>query len=165
MNIFDACKVLGLSGQFTREDVKKAYRIACSQYHPDKNPAGLEMMKLVNVAYEVLEAFDFKQPIMLSDAACQYGEIVNAALNNIIHLSGLIIEVCGAWVWIGGDTKSHKDALKTAGFQWAPKKQRWYFRPEDYKSKARGQLSMDDIRGKYGSEKVDAPHTNRLCSL
>lgn len=29
-------------------------------------------------------------------------------------------------VWVGGETKPHKDALKAAGCKWAPKKKMWY---------------------------------------
>lgn len=51
MNQHDALKVLGLSGQVSPESIKLAYKKACSKYHPDRNPAGLEIMKMVNVAY------------------------------------------------------------------------------------------------------------------
>ncbi len=40
MNIYDAAKILSLSGSLTPELVKAAYRQACKKYHPDINPAG-----------------------------------------------------------------------------------------------------------------------------
>ena len=55
MIINDALSILSITGDYTPETVKQAYRRACSQYHPDRNPAGLEMMKLVNVAYDTLK--------------------------------------------------------------------------------------------------------------
>jgi hypothetical protein len=27
------------------------------------------------------------------------------------------IEICGLWVWVGGETKKHKDTLKAAGYK------------------------------------------------
>ena len=33
--------------------------------------------------------------------------------------NGLEIEICGLWMWVGGETKKHKDALKDAGYKWA----------------------------------------------
>lgn len=154
MNQHDALKVLGLAGDVTLELIKKAYKQACSQYHPDKNPAGLEMMKLVNVAYGVLKSFDGTASI--SAASACYGEEVLSALNQIIFF-GLTIEICGAWVWISGDTKPHKDTLKSAGFCWAPKKLCWYFKPSDTKrSRSFGNYSMEKIRCKYGSQQVDS---------
>ena len=45
LTIYDAAKLLGLSGKITSEQVKEAYHKACKKYHPDVNPAGEEMMK------------------------------------------------------------------------------------------------------------------------
>ena len=36
----DAAQILGLSGMIDRDSVKRAYRRAALQYHPDVNPAG-----------------------------------------------------------------------------------------------------------------------------
>ena len=150
MKISDALSILGVIGNYTPEIIKQAYRKACSTYHPDRNPAGLEMMKLVNEAYSVLRE---QTGTATESGLNSYGEEISNALNAIIHL-GLDIEVCGAWIWLHGDTKTHKDIIKNAGFKWAPKKCLWYYRPADYKSNGRGQFSMDEIREKHGSQKV-----------
>ncbi len=52
---------------------------------------------------------------------------------------------------VDGKTYRHRVALKEAGFRFASKKKRWYFRPENWRSSSRGQYTMDDIREKYGS--------------
>lgn len=149
MNQYDALKVLGLSGQVSFETIKQSYKKACSKYHPDRNPAGLEIMKMINVAYEVLKSYDGKAEISIE--AAQYGDEMAAALNKISGL-GLEIEICGAWVWVSGETKNNKELLKEAGFKWASKKFCWYFRPSDAKrSRSFGQYSMQSIRDKYGS--------------
>lgn len=128
MNIKDALAILNIQlDNVTQEDIKTAYRRAAAKYHPDHNPAGLEMMKLVNVAYDTLKDYEGKA----EPSAMDYGGTINTALNAIINL-GLKIEVCGSWVWVGGDTKPHKETLKAAGFMWAVKKRLWYFRPDDY---------------------------------
>lgn len=161
MNINDALTILSITGDYTPESIKQAYRKACSQYHPDRNPAGLEMMKLVNVAYETLknESGTAKQPA--SEDLASYGEEIFKALSAIIHL-GFDVEICGAWVWLHGDTKPHRELLKESGFRWAPKKMLWYFRPAEYKSKGRGKFSMDEIRMAHGSEKVTNKERNKL---
>lgn len=153
MKIQDAFNILGVGdGHVTQEDITQAYRRACMKYHPDRNPAGLEMMKLINAAREALKDFVSGESV---GEGRDYGEKINAALNAIVGLC-LTIEVCGAWVWVTGDTKAHKDALKTAGFFWAPKKQAWYFRPEEHKCRhSRGKFTLDEIREKYGSEKYE----------
>ncbi len=150
----DAAEILGLSGTIDRDSVKQAYRRAALQYHPDVNPAGTEMMQIVNAAYEALK--DFAGEIAATqESEIAYPEAVNAALNAIINLMGLEIEICGAWVWVSGATYPHRATLKSAAFRYASKKQRWYFRPEGWRSFSRGYYSMDEIRERYGSEQ---PH-------
>ena len=144
----DAAKILQLAGAISPKAVKKAYRAAALKFHPDKNPAGGEMMKLINEAFAVLK--DFRGDIE-HESDENYSESLNKALNSIIELAGLVIEICGAWVWVSGDTFTHKTILKEAGFRYASKKKNWYFRPEDWKSRSRGTLDMDEIRCKYGS--------------
>lgn len=151
MKITDAANVLGLSGNVTQADIKKAYRAAALKYHPDKNPAGAEMMKIINAAFDVLK--DFCGDISLDEDSQEsnYSDALNAALNATFECSGLSIEICGAWVWVSGETYQHKAILKGAGFKFASKKKAWYFRPENWKSRSRGSLSMDEIRDTYGS--------------
>lgn len=151
MNIYDAAKILSISGKIDPEIVRAAYLAACKKYHPDINPAGAEMMKVVNAAYDVLR----EHSGTIKDEQSEYGELFNTALNSILPLHDLIIEVCGVWIWVTGDTRTHKDALKEAGFKWASKKKAWHFRPEQYRSKSRGKTTLDEIRAKYGSTK---PH-------
>ena len=150
MNKLDAIKVLNLSGDLNPSLIKAAYRKACSLYHPDRNPAGTEMMKAVNEAYEVLKDFEGN----LEGSEQNYGEELNDALNSIYSLDGLDIEICGSWVWVTGDTKTHKEALKEAGFKWARQKKAWYLRPEGDKRRYRGNCTLDEIREKHGSKKA-----------
>ena len=171
MNIYDAAKLLGVSGTVTQEDIKKAYRQAAQQFHPDRNPAGAEMMKMINAAYDVLKEFNGDIPNGFSSgnnsnqtSEENYSEAVNEALNKIIHLEGLDIEICGAWVWVSGETRKHKDTIKEANFKYASKKKCWYFRPEDWRSSSRGSHSMDDIRSKYGSSKPARKYKQQLES-
>lgn len=159
MNIKDAARVLNLSGTVTPQDIKKAYRAAAHKYLPDHNPAGADMMKLINNAFEVLKGFEGIIPDYEAQAT-EYPEALNAALNAIFELVGLDIEICGAWVWVSGETKKHKEAqrsIKRGRLKYASKKKRWYFRPDDWTSRSRGNLSMDEIRSKYGSNKPHAP--------
>ena len=159
----DAAQILGLSGEITPADVKRAYRQAAMTYHPDRNPAGAEMMKVINAAYDALKDYSGEiDPETAAEDGTSYPEALNEALNAIIALDGLEIEVCGAWVWVAGNTRSHRQALKAAGFFYASKKQRWYFRPENWRSASRGKFSMDDIRDKYGSTR---PHFKQRSML
>ena len=151
INKYDACKILGITGDINPEIVKQAYKRACMKYHPDRNPAGLEMMKSVNLAYESLKNLDEK--IDIKESVINYGDELNAAIVTVLNL-GLTVEICGSWLWVSGDTRTHKDTLKQAGFNWAPKKQMWSFHPSDYRSWSRGRASMDQIRERYGSKTI-----------
>lgn len=159
LNINNSLNLLGLESGSTFEEVKKAYRKAAAKYHPDRNPAGQEMMKLINSAYEALQNFFKENPNSDSvefygdDQSYDYGEAINKALNAILNLTGINIEVCGAWVWVSGNTKEYKDVLKEAGYKWAVKKKMWYFRPESKKRRSFGKTyTMDQIRENYGSK-------------
>jgi len=153
MTKVDAMKILNMT-IFTQEILKKAYVKASFKYHPDRNPAGLEMMKAVNAAYAVLKNLPDDDKHTDGTAGEDYGETLNAALNAVIHMEGVNIEICGNWVWLSGNTKPHKDAIKAAGYFWASKKMMWYFRPAEWKSKARGAWDMDKIRETHGSSAV-----------
>jgi len=154
MNKPDAMNILNMS-VFTQHILKQAYMKACSKYHPDKNPAGLEMMKAVNVAYAFLKALpDQDETVATEGTGSDFGEAMNNAINAIISCEGLIIEICGNWIWLSGNTRDHKDTIKQAGYFWASKKMMWYFRPPEWKSKSHGKFSIDDIRSTYGSDKI-----------
>ena len=153
MKTSDAAKILDLDGDITPETVKTAYKAAAMKYHPDRNPAGLEMMKIINVAYDTLKDFTGTIDAELSDQ--NYPEALNTAINAIINLEGLLIEICGAWIWVTGNTREHKETLKANGYRFASKKKAWNFRPDNWKSASRGTTEMDSIRFKYGSQ---APH-------
>lgn len=160
MKIDDAAKILGIFGELTPEIIKQAYRLACSSYHPDRNPAGLEMMKSVNAAYDELR--DYSGPIAEPETGGNYAAQLYAALQIAVTLTGVNIEICGAWVWLSGNTRAHSETLKRSketlpdnnGFRWAPKKKMWYYRPLDWRSSSRGSWSMEDIRDEYGSDAV-----------
>lgn len=160
MKTIDALNILGIAdNQITYKILKSAYRRSSKAYHPDINKAGMVMMQAVNEAYETLKKQDF--PIELDNLQefTDYGDELNQALNKIIHLSGLEIEICSAWLWISGNTFNYRTIFKGAGFIWSSKKKMWYFRPETQSKKQfRGSTSIEKIREKYGSNKINFQH-------
>ena len=72
------------------------------------------------------------------------------------QLPGLEINLCGSWVWIGGDTKPNKDALKSLGCWWAAKKKLWYWHlPVETKHyRRRKAKTMEGIEAKYGKKAI-----------
>ncbi len=157
----DALSILDCVNSSTLEDIKIAYRRACRMYHPDRNAAGLEMMKLVNAAYEVLR--DYEPTSEADEMDINLGDELNDALNAIQGL-GLTIEICGSWIWVSGDTRPHKEALKAAGYRWANVKKMWHYSPKDSKTKSRGKYSMDEVRAMHGSQSVKSKQFNRIAA-
>lgn len=155
MNINTAFTLLSLTGSCTQADIKKAYKSASIRFHPDKNPGGTEMMKAINEAYSFLQGQgEPVEPNQYFQESNHSTEMM-AALNQLATLEGIEIEICGSFIWVSGNTKPHSKVLGRNGIgcYWASKKKMWFFRPADYKSQGRGNMSMDDIREKHGSEK------------
>ena len=158
MTPYDAARILSITGTVTAESLKEAYRKACKTYHPDLGGSD-EMMKIVNSAHEVLKAYLKEKPDCNFDFSGDrheqnYPEELNEAIKVATSLDGILVEIAGAWLWVSGDTRKHKDTLKAAGFMWAPKKERWYFRPKNYKSSNRKERSIEFIKDKYGMKVV-----------
>jgi hypothetical protein len=120
------------------------------------------MMKLINCAYEVLKDYEPREFEEELEESLNLAEHINDALNAVIGL-GLDIEVCGTWIWVSGDTRPHKEALKEAGFKWAPKKMMWYFAGTKTKG-SRGKWDMDKIRESHGSVNIKNKYYDRLSA-
>ena len=151
----------------TVEELKKEYKALVKRYHPDLNPATAlectEILKSINVQYEEMVKVAYR-----NEAGEKYDvNVENAhidlamAINDIIALPGIEIEVCGTWLWVGGDTKPVKDELYKAGLKWSKNKVKWYYAP-NVQGKRRGYYNMDQIRAKYGSEKVQTKGNPRI---
>lgn len=162
MSHMEALKILGLPKSVDFDTVKKAYRTSCMKYHPDRNPAGTEMMKLINNAYDALQDYvpigDFENEAEVNNLSDE----LNSALNAVIGL-GLTIEICGSWIWVSGDTRPHRAVLKESGYRWAPKKLMWSFCGGE-RTTSRGKFSMDDIRTRHGSTTVKSRENVRLSA-
>lgn len=145
----------------TIEEVKATYKKLAKQYHPDCGGDTATMQSL-NTEYafacakilkgEDLSAEEIDEEIRLSE---EYRQVIE----KIINLEDIIIEVVGHWIWVTGNTFPVRKELKEAGLFFASKKVAWYYRAEEYRSKGSGK-TLDEIRGKYGSEKINTGHRN-----
>ena len=145
----------------TLEDLKKQYHRLAMKHHPDVG--GTEQaMKEINAEYEKLfnglkdthknaEGEFYQSRTATTETAAEFMDIIE----KLIHMDGIEIEVCGSWVWVTGDTRPHKDELKALAFRWSSNKAAWYFNRDGYKKRGRKSLTLDEIRGYYGSEKIE----------
>ncbi|MFQ1831808.1 DnaJ domain-containing protein [Aeromonas veronii] len=155
MNTQEALNVLNLQGELSEAIIKKAYKKLALKYHPDRNPLGEELMKAVNAAFEFLMrniALVNKYQSPKSEDRYNYGEELEKVLTALSVMPGIVFEVIGNWVWIDGETKANRAALRDIGCFWAYKKKKWYYRPEEHKSAwNRREHTLEEIREKYGS--------------
>lgn len=157
MKFFTDCKTL--------DELKAEYRRLIKIHHPDRG-GDVETMKQVNNDYEARFEVLKKAHNETHDAEHQTTETPREfieIIEKLLRLDGLEIELCGSWLWIGGDTYSHKDELKEAGCRWSNNKKMWYWRhAEDGAHWSRGRKSMQQIRAKYGSRHITgASHEDR----
>lgn len=156
----------------TIEDVKKRYYELVKRYHPDKPENGdkeQEILKAVNNEYEIVfemlknthrNANGETYTKETGETPQQFKDIIN----KVIRLESLFVEVCGSWVWLTGNTRQYKDYLKEIGFKWSPKKSAWHWHTGEYKKWSKQEFSLDEIRAKYGSNKVKCEPNQQLTN-
>jgi DnaJ-domain-containing protein 1 len=164
MSVKEALSILGLSAFADRNAIKTAYRKACIKYRPDKNQAGPEMMKAVNAAHLFLKeiAYNGAEHPIQEEVDTEFGDRLNDAINAVIGLEGISIAICGAWVWLSGNTKEHKEAIKAAGYRWNNRKAAWYFSPAVHRSRDKDDLDMEKTgETSDGTTLSSEPHQER----
>lgn len=145
MKYFASCKTL--------DDLKKVYRQLAMKHHPDRG-GDEETMKAINNEYE--KAFELLKHQQNTAAEDKYKTTEDASefisiINALLKLDGLQIDLCGRWLWIGGNTRAHKEELKAAGCRWSSQKKLWsWHHAEDGSRYYKGKRTMSEIYQKYG---------------
>lgn len=146
----------------TLDELKKEYRRLAMLHHPDVGGSE-EAMKEVNNEHDYL--FELLKKEHNAKAAAdttgktrattETPEEFRRIVDLLLRLDGLEIELCGSWIWCGGNTKQHKEELKKAGCRWSSSKKLWYWRHQEEGCRwSRGRSSMGQIRDKYGSYRI-----------
>lgn len=146
----------------TIEEAKRQYHKLCVKLHPDMGGSyekfvemGAEWEYLQKHNYNIHETAegstytDWNQETP-DEVTSKFADIIE----QLIHMEGVEIEICGSFIWLGGNTYDHRAEIKGMGFKWAPKKKRWYLAPKDWKKKGHRELTMGEIREAYGSQRV-----------
>ena len=140
----------------TLEELKREYRRLVMIHHPDHG-GDTATMQAINAEHDALfEALKAKhnaehdEDHQTTETPEEFREIIEA----LLRMDGVEVELCGSWLWIGGNTRAYKDELKAAGCRWSSNKKLRYWRhEEDSSSWHRGKTySMGKIRTKYGSQ-------------
>lgn len=154
--ILNAIAIFGLgNGQFDLDMIKQAYRKLASANHPDKG-GNTETMQLINCAYEELcKFFIMNQTLEINEENEEAHAFDFSFLDELKAMQGLIIEVCGYWIWLGGETYPHRAAIKALGFKFSGTKKAWYWSPVMSEKRFMcGTKPMAQIRKTYGSSIV-----------
>jgi len=144
----------------TLEDLKKQYKKLAMKNHPDVGGTD-EAMKEINAEYDLLFA---KLKNTHQNAAgetyttktetTETPDEFKTIIEKLIHLDGIVIEICGSWLWLTGDTYQHRNTLKELRFRFSKSKTAWYYHTDGYRKSNSKVYSLDEIRDLYGSETV-----------
>lgn len=146
----------------TLEELKQQYKKLALKHHPDLGGNTTDMQE-INNEYDLLfarlknihttaEGKTYTASTETTETPDEFKNIINA----LINLEGINIELCGSWLWITGNTKEHKEVLKSLHFRWSKSKLAWYYHTADYKKSSKKTYSLDEIRDLYGSETIKA---------
>ncbi len=150
--------------------LKTEYRDLIKRYHPDLGPAAEfdsrnRAMADINQEYERLfQVLKDRPGASYQDKGANVYDGYREQVEKVIHYPGLIVEICGAWIWVTGNTRAVKDQLHAAGYIWAPKKKAWFWRPEQCKNVFRHKgWEMDRIRDQYGSTRIETEERENIA--
>lgn len=160
---FDHCQNLN--------QLKSAYKKLAMKHHPDMG-GDEATMKAVNAEHD--RVFEVLRDMQNEEAdrpgsdvrrTTETPEEFRTVVDVLLGIEGVEVELCGAWLWIGGDTYESREILKSVGCMWSRSKRKWYWRhAEDDCKWSRGKTSMKQIRAKYGSERIGRESEPNLLS-
>jgi hypothetical protein len=152
------------SGCADLDEAKRRYRALALEHHPDRPGGNTAKMQEINADYAHFQAsFTNRAERVRQQEAHDEGRKTNADFNDLdevtamlekiildlISIPGLDVELCGLWIWVSGETRAHKEELKTLHLRFARKKGMWYF--AGVPSSNRKPRTIEWIRDTYGS--------------
>lgn len=148
--LFDTKTISDLDG------LKQEYRKLANKYHPDKGGSTAQFQELQNeydklrnkiLSGSTLSETEKENEIVIDEA-------LRAAINAIISLEGINIELIGKWIWVSGNTYPVRTVFSSAGFKFIKKNNTPYWVYKGVESSSRGGTDMADIVKKYGSKPI-----------
>ena len=169
-------KLFGLSGLFDTtvikdiDSLKKQYFKLAKKYHPDAGGTTVQFQELQK-EYEKLLAAILKGSTFTQeqkDNEIELDKQMRIIIDILAGFEDVQIELIGKWLWMTGDSlwsKTIRPAIKQAGAEPRKKNNVWYFVYKGVESKSRGGMDINDIRSKYGSEKIDVKSFKKLSGI
>jgi curved DNA-binding protein CbpA len=146
----------------TLQEVRQVYYKLAMLHHPDRG-GNTAIMQTINDEYEyltklILSGQSYKTwSNEYKETEYQASEDLMNIINDLMRYSmpGIIIEICGNWIWASGNTRPAKEDLKNIGFRFSANKLAWYWHPEGYKKRSGKLFSIDQIRNLWGSKVIN----------
>jgi curved DNA-binding protein CbpA len=140
----------------TLDEAKALYKKLAFQLHPDTSgkDTKAEFQEMQSQFEKFTPTTEKYKGEYDSHSAKEYMTIIE----DLMHIEGIIIEICGSFIWLSGETKAVKEqirAIKNDSFkpaQWHTQKLMWFFAPVGYRRFSGKIFDMEEIRNKYGSE-------------
>jgi hypothetical protein len=144
------------------EEAKSLYKKLARQHHPDFG-GDTRTMQDINAQYARFQSEYVYRGERTRQAQAhaegkktaadyhdldQVIETLRVKIEAILNM-GLEAELCGLWIWVSGDTRPLKDAIKELGFKWASDKKLWYYPAVPTFNRTR--RTMEEIRSMHGS--------------
>ena len=144
----------------TVEELRKEYRQLMKKHHPDVG-GSTEDAKEINSEYDTLFSVLSRQEAQerpqgeqeYKDKAAE-DKAIRAVLDALVNVNATV-EVVGCWVWVSEGSYSYRELLKSIGFKYAPKKRAWCWHFGEYHRHHKREVSLNEIRQKYGSQQVN----------
>lgn len=149
----------------TLEEAKTLYKSLARKHHPDMGGERRTMQE-INARYaefcanfakaggyrrqQDAHAEDRKSAADFHDLE-EVAEVLRVKIEFALNLDGVEVELMGFWIWLTGNTKAHKEAIKAQGFKWAKHKEAWFY--AGVPSFNRKEKSLDEIRSMHGSQR------------
>ena len=140
------------------EELRKQFWKLCLQLHPDKggDPAEFRAMKdEYDIVVGILAAGEAGRAEKENrrpwyTAAGERG--LREAMAVFMNIPGVVVEICGCWLWITGETYNARQRLYEAGAKYSKQKKCWYWAHDMQRGKVRGKYNnMRKIRERFGS--------------
>jgi len=151
------------SGCATVTEIKSLYRRLAMQHHPDHG-GDCKTMQEINAQY--LSALagkneshergsDGEQHVYYYNAKDEQAIIDKIAELLHLRLPGIEVWLIGKWIWVKGDTRPVKDALKAAGLRWHGERLAWYWKPYSGYTHYNKDIDFDGLARTYGARMFD----------
>lgn len=145
----------------TAEELKKAYHKLAIKLHPD-NGGNEDMFKAMQAEFSKLwerlknihvaqdgTSYEATGDKATTETAAEFMDIIS----KLMFIDDLEVELCGSWIWVGGNSYPHRELLKALNFNWSKDKKRWYFCKDlKFSPYRKGSYSMKKIRSTWGSQ-------------